>query len=71
MQIRPGRIYSLTVNIISSVKHFIKDLDAKMRHTDLIDIRETHGKTDIDLGGILLYHVQFIADVSCRLIELH
>ena len=69
MQIRPGRIYSLTVNIISSVKHFIKDLDAKMRHTDLIDIRETHRKAYVDVFHVLHHRIHLSADVTGRFLN--
>ena len=49
VQICPGRIDAFTPDVFSLIKHIVKNLDAEMGHTDLIDIRETHGKADIYL----------------------
>ena len=40
-----------------------------MRHADLVDIREAHGKPDVDLVLVLLNGVQFISDIAGRLLD--
>ena len=40
VQIRPWGIDTLTPHVLTFVKHIVQDLDAKVRHTDLIHIRE-------------------------------
>ena len=42
-----------------------------MRHTDFINIRETHSKADVNIRFVLFYRIQFIADIARRLIDLH
>ena len=40
VQIRPWGIDTLTPHVLTFVKHIVQNLDAKVRHTDLIHIRE-------------------------------
>ena len=40
-----------------------------MGHPDLIDVRETHGKTDRDVP-VLIHCMYFISQIPCRLLYL-
>ena len=66
MKIRPWRVNSLTPHILSAVKHIIKNLNPQMRHTDLIDIRETHRKAHIDVFHVLHHRIHLSADITGR-----
>lgn len=39
-----------------------------MGHADLVDVRETHGKTDVHIFRVLDAHVHLAADVAGRLL---
>ena len=65
----PGTVYTVTVDIFSAIEHIVEDLDAQMRHTDLVHIRETHAKQDIDGIYILRCRIDLVADVARRLLD--
>lgn len=66
IQIMPWRVNSLTPHILSAVEHIIKNLNPQMRHTDLIDIRETHRKAHIDVFHVLHHRIHLSADITGR-----
>ena len=66
IQIHPRRIHSLAIYVIPLIEHIVKDLYAKMGHTDLIYIRKTHTETHIHLCRILFDHVDLISNISRR-----
>ena len=69
IKIRPRGVHTLTVYVLVLVKHVIKDLDSQMGHTDVIHVRETHGKPDVHSGRIFLHHVHLTADVAGGLLD--
>ena len=69
IKIRPRGVYALTVHVLVLVKHIIKNLDSQMGHTDVIHVRETHGKPDVHSGRIFLHHVHLTADVAGGLLD--
>ena len=71
IQIHPGRIHTLTPDIIPGIEHAIQDLDSQVGHTDLVDIREAHTETDINAVPVLHYGIDFVADVAGRFFDLH
>ena len=64
VKIGPGRINALTPDIVTLVEHIIKNLDAKMGHADLIDIRKTKSNADIHLLFVFHHRVYLIADIA-------
>ena len=70
VKIHPWGIYAFAPYILKGIQHIIKNLNAKMGHTDLIDIRETHGKPDVHRGRILLHHIHLAANITRRLGDL-
>ena len=70
VQICPGRIDSLTPYILPFVKHIVENLDTKVGHANLIDIRETHGKTDLNVFFVFHDCIDFISDVPGRFLDL-
>ena len=71
IQIHPRRIHSLAIYVIPLIEHIVKDLYAKMGHTDLIYIRKAHGKTNRYLVFVFTDAVQLVSNVARRLINLH
>ena len=64
------RIFPLySPHILSAVEHIIKNLNPQMRHTDLIDIRETHRKAHIDVFHVLHHRIHLSADVAGRFLN--
>ena len=71
IQIHPRRKDTLTPDIFTLVKHVVEDHHAQIGHTDLINIRETHGKADIYVILIFHYRVDFTTDVTGSLVNFH
>ena len=69
IQIMPWRVNSLTPHILSAVEHIVKNLNPQMRHTDLIDIRETHRKAHINVFHVLHHRIHLSADVTGRFLN--
>ncbi len=70
VQIRPRGIDPLAPHILPAVEHVVKDLDAKMRHANLVDVRKAHGKTDINAFRVFHDTVGLPADVARRFLDL-
>ena len=70
IEVRPRREQTLTPDILPPVKHGIQDLHAKVGHTDFVNIREAHGKSDIYVILIFHYRVDFTTDVTGSFINL-
>ena len=68
IQIHPRGVDTLTIDVLSFVKHIVENLDSQMGHTQLVDIRESHGKADLSCR-ILFHHIHFPADVTGRLLN--
>ena len=65
IQIHPRRKDTLTPDILTFIEH------AQIGHTDLINIREAHGKADIYVILIFHYRVDFTTDVTGSLVNFH
>ena len=71
IQIHPRRKDTLTPDIFTFIEHVVEDHHAQIRHTDLINIREAHGKADIYVILIFHYRVDFTADIAGSFVNLH
>ena len=71
IQIHPRRKDTLTPDILTFIEHVVEDHHAQIGHTDLINIREAHGKADIYVILIFHYRVDFTTDVTGSLVNFH
>lgn len=69
IEIRPGRVDTLTPGIFKLVEHIVQDLDPEVRHADLIDIGKTHCKSDRNVHFIFRHAVHFVSDIACRFFD--
>ena len=70
VKIGPWRIHPLAPDVISAIEHIVEDLDSQMGHTDLVNVRKTHGKADIHLILIFHHRIYFTADITGRFLNL-
>ena len=70
VQIGPGRIDAFTPDVLPLIEHIVQDLDAQMGHAYFVDVRKTHGKTNIYLIFIFHHCVDLISEIPGRFIYL-
>ena len=71
IQIQPRGKHTLRPDILAFVEHIIEDHHAEVGHTDFIDIREAHGKSDIYVVLIFHYRVNFTTNIAGGLVNFH
>ena len=69
VQIYPRRINTLTPHILTAVEHVIKNLDAKMGHSNFVDVRKTHSEPDIYLFRVFHDRIILASDITGRLLD--
>ena len=69
VQIRPRRVDAFTPHVIHAVKHIVEDLNAQVRHADLVDVGETHGETDRDVSFVFYDGIHLTPDIALRLFD--
>ena len=70
MQIAPGGIDPFAADVVPLIKHVIQNLDAEMGHADFVDVRKAQGKTDCRSFWIFFHHIDFVADIAGRLVNV-
>ena len=55
----------------TGIEHIVEDLDSQMGHTDLVNVRKTHGKTDLHLILVLHHGIDLPADITGRFFYFH
>ena len=65
-KVMPGRKDTLGPDARHGIEDVIEDLDARMRHADLVDIREGQRKADLNLIICLDDLVDFTPDIPGR-----
>ena len=69
IKICPRGVYALTIHVLILIEHIVENLDSQMGHTDVIHVRETHGKPNVHSGRILLHHIHLTADIAGGLLD--
>ena len=69
LHIVPRSKHTLTNGILTLIQHMIKNLHSQMRHSNLINIRETKRKSQHIVRPLLMHASKFVSDISGRFLH--